>query len=275
MIDIIKVELFRLKKSILFWVMLGLTAAIPLFGAISSLTVSGIVDEASGGLGDLLRQIGLTNEYLSSAAQLSSWSAIFALITSAVVLSTEFTDGTMRNVVLANKSRAELYFAYLITSLIVAAAYFAAYFAVVLLIVAPIFGFSGLTAGEAVSACLCSFALGIVALVFVETCMCMCLFAIRKQWAAILIPLLISIFVPVLVTTFASLILTAKALKGQISSPDEISLIMRWIPFANTLLYNPADLDSATIGMSVLYTLLFSAAFVVLGYFVFKKADLK
>lgn len=273
MIDIIKVELFRLKKSVLFWVMLGLTIAIPLFGAISMLTVSGIADKASGQLGELLSQLGLTTQYLQGSAQLSSWPAILALITSAIVLSTEFTDGTVRNVLLANKSRAELYFAYLVISMIVAVTYFAAYFVIILIIIVPIFGFDGMSAGQAVSGCLCSFGLGIVALIFVETCMCMSLFAIRKQWAAILIPLLISIFAPALIAAFASLILAAMALKGQIASVDDLSL--RWVPFANTLSYNPATLDAVTIGMSVLYTALFSAAFVVIGYFAFKKSDLK
>ena len=48
MLEIIKVQWFRLKKSVLFWVMLGLCVAFPLLGAVSTLMVSGIVDSVGG-----------------------------------------------------------------------------------------------------------------------------------------------------------------------------------------------------------------------------------
>lgn len=271
MLDIIKVQLFRLKKSVLFWVMLGVTAAMPVLGALFTLTATGLVDSAGGGLGELLTSMGLTTQYLTGMGQLTSWALIFSLITTAIVLSTEFVDGTVRNILLANKTRGELYFSYLITSLIVAVTYLLGYFVALLLVVAPIFGFDGMEAGKAISACLCSLAMGFAGLVFIQTCMCMFLFVIRKQWAAILLPLLICMFVPGIILAFATLIMTTSAIKGLPVSLDDL----RWIPLANSLLYNAAEIDGVTIGMNILYLMVFSAVFVVAGYFTFKKADLK
>lgn len=271
MIDIIKVELFRLKKSVLFWVMLGLTVAIPILGALASLTVSGVVGSSGAETGNLLKEMGLLSQYLKGMAELGNWAVIFSLVTTAIVLSTEFVDGTVRNILLANKSRAELYFSYLITSICVAVTYFVAYFAATLLIVAPIFGFDGMTAGQGVSACFTSLALGIVSVIFAETCMCMFMFTMRKQWAAILMPLLICIFVPALVTVFATLIITTSALKGQAVSMDSL----RWVPFTNAELYTPSNIDGVVVGMNILYLAIFSVMFVLIGYYVFKKSDLK
>lgn len=54
MINIIKVELYRIKKSVLFWVMFGLSAAIPLLDILLTLVVSAIAGDVSGGMLDML-----------------------------------------------------------------------------------------------------------------------------------------------------------------------------------------------------------------------------
>ena len=50
---------------------------------------------------------------------------------------------------------------------------------------------------------------------------------------------------------------------------------LRWIPFINMSQYNPANIDGVIVGMNILYMSVFTAVFVVSGYFTFKKADLK
>lgn len=272
MLNILSVEIFRLKKSVLFWVMLGLTVAFPLLGAVSTLMVTGFVDSSAGESVISLSNLNITKQFLQGMASLSNWALIFALITSAIVLSSEFVDGTMRNVLLANKSRAQLYFSYLIIAVSVGLIYFLAYYATVLLIIAPIFGFDAMSAGPAVTASLCSFAQGIVGIVFAESCMAMFLFSMRKQWASILFPLLICIFLPSLVLTFATLIITTASIKTQ-QVPTLVEL--RWVPFANGLVYNPAEVDGIGVGMNILYLALFTAMFILIGYYTFKKADLK
>ena len=281
MTDIIKVELFRIKKSVLSWVMLAITAALPILSAVMVASLIGVVGGIGGAVGEpdvgitaweLIRQQGLTTASFQAWAQISSNVAVLAVITSAVVLSGEFNDGTMRNVVLANKTRTEMYFGYLIVSLIMALSFLAANFATTMIVVAPIFGFGGMDAGQAVSACLTSLAMGILAILFMESCMCMFLFATRKQWITILIPLVICMAVPGVLTFLISLIVATMAVKGQNVSLTEV---LRWVPFSGISLYNPANIDGVTVGMNILYMALFTAMFVVIGYFAFRKADLK
>lgn len=272
MINIIKVELFRLKKSKLFWIMLGVSAASPLLSMALSLIVTNILlSIAGGGSMNLVETMGITSSLLSGLTQIAGDAALWSLITSAVVLSKEFSDGTMRNVVLANKSRAELFFGYLITAMIVGVTYLTASFAAILLIAAPISGFDGMKAAEGVTAFLCSYSLGILAIAFVQTCVCMFLFGTRKQWATVLFPILICMFAPSIFTTFITIVTTVKAVQGEVVNAD----FTRWIPFANMSYYNPADIDGAMVGMNILYLGIFTTMFILIGYYTFKKADLK
>lgn len=271
MIDIIKVEFFRLRKSKLFWVMLALTVASPLISAFLSIFITSFVITDASQLLNVLRANDFTFTLIEDMVALLGDSSVWALFATGIVLSKEFVDGTMRNVLLANKSRAELYFGYLITSIIVAVSYLTVYFLVVLAIVAPIFGFGSVTAGTATTACLCSFALGIIATVLVQSCMCMFMFGVRKQWATVVLPLIVCAFAPTVFTTIVQIISAAMLAKGQMFSQEAL----RWIPFANLDLYNPASIDGAVVGMHILYSAILIAVFVTSGYYTFKRADLK
>lgn len=273
MIDIIKVELYRIKKSVLFWVMLGVSAATPLLTVLINFALVAFMGmaEQSANLFEFLREAGITSALLQQMSTSLTDLSLWPLIATAVILSKEFTDGTMRNVILANKSRAELYFGYLITAMIVAVSYLVSFLAVTLIVIAPIFGFQGADAGKIVSAIFCSLGLGIIATAFIETCVCMFLFGVRKQWATILFPILIW-YAPLMIINILVTVITSLAETGQITSLD----FLRWIPFVNMYYnYNPLNPDGVVVGMNILYMAAFIAGFVCIGYFTFKKADLK
>ena len=283
MLDIIKVQLFRLKKSVLFWVIFAIIVALPILATALELSVIGITDTATGpatnpdlsGMDTMFGENNLTISFLNSIAQNSSNVAVLSIIAAAIILSHEFTDGTIRNILLANKTRGELYFGYLITSIIISLTFLVGSFVPVMIIVAPIFGFGDVTAGTAVSACFTSLALGIVAILFVSSCMCMFLFVARKQWAAILFPLLICFAVPVVIGFIVGLISATMIVKGQITSVEALTNGIRWIPFVGIEFYNCTDIDGVVVGMNILYLAIFTAIFITIGYFVFKKSDLK
>lgn len=282
MTEIIKVELFRIKRSVLFWVMFGIIVALPILAACTQLSIVGvtdtIIDAANGSDSDLGASYygdNLTISFLNGIAQYSSNAAILALITAAIVLSHEFSDGTIRNILLANRSRAELYFGYLITTVIISMAFLLGNFASVMIVVAPIFGFGELSAGQAVSACFTSLALGIIAILFVSSCMCMFLFAMRKQWAAILMPLLICFAAPVLIGFIIGLVVMRMAVRGETEALASLANNLRWVPFVGISEYNCTNIDGVIVGMHVLYFAVFIAMFVVIGFFTFRKADLK
>lgn len=271
MLNIIKVELFRLKKSVVFWVMFGIAAASPLISIFLNLLVFALIPDMGGNPMDMLKSAGVTASLLSELGQVSGDASLWAMIASAVVLSKEFVDGTMRNVMLANKSRKQLFFAYLFTSLIVAGTYMLAYFAMTLIVAAPIFGFDGMNASTAVTACMSSLAMGLFSIAFAQTCMCMFVFGVRKQWAAILFPLLVCLFGPSIFNSVVQVITMILATRGQTVSPDAL----RWVPFANMTYFDSANIDGVIVGMNALYMAVFITVFVVSGYYTFKKADLK
>lgn len=101
MTEIIKVELFRLKKSALFWIMLGVCAAMPLINLlITSImyTVLGILNDIPVDVFGLLCQQA-TAGLLQQMSNVPNDMVLLTIISTAVILSKEFVDGTMRNVV--------------------------------------------------------------------------------------------------------------------------------------------------------------------------------
>lgn len=279
MINILNTELFRLKKSKLFWALLICCAALPILSLLLTLGLTGLIEsilESIDGTENmdilqLLKEMDLTNLALQEFSSLLNNPSLLALICTGVVLSKEFTDGTVRNVILANKSRKQLYFAYWIISMIVGVTYLLASFAVILILYAPIYGFGQSTAGEAASAVFCSLALGLLTVAFAESCVCMFLFTVRKQWATVLLPLLVCAIAPSIINTVVTIIIAVMGLNGQTVSQVALS----WIPLVNAQLYNPAQIDGGLVGKIAMYYALITGGFIALGYFGFEKADLK
>lgn len=281
MLSILNAELFRLKKSKLFWIMFGLCIALPILSLLLVLGLTGLIealinsleelDTANTNITEMLRAMDLTNMELQGLSSLSNTSAFLALICTGVVLSKEFSDGTMRNVILANKSRKQMYFAYLLTAMIVGSMYLLAYFATIMILFAPIYGFGQSSAGQAASSVFCSLALGLLSMAFVESCVCMFLFCVRKQWATILFPILICLVAPGVLTTIVTIVSAVLLFNGHTIS----DAMMSWIPLVNAQLYQAGNIDGGLVGKIALYYALFTGGFIALGYFTFEKSDLK
>ena len=277
--DIMKLELFQLRKSVLFWIMFALSFLLPLFSILMVLAIVGIVyldlivsmGAPISMIKDLLRAIPLTPMYLQSMVGISSTACIFALITSGVVLSKEFTGGTMRNVILANKSRAAMYFSYLFIALFIGVIFFFSNFTAIMLVAAPIFGFGSITLKQIGATVFSSLGIGLLAVCFVQSCVCMFLFCVRRQWATIVFPLLFILLLP---NIFSLLLLTATVVLAIAGIPVSEHLVY-WTPFANLSSFDPTQLNGEAIAAIVTYYVIFTAVFIISGYFTFKKADLK
>lgn len=289
--DIMKLMFFQLKKSKLFWAMFALSFLIPML--IILILSLGLL--ALGGR-ELVRLFPITPIFLREIAGIGSSSGIFALITSSVVLSSDFASGTMRNVILANKSRKTMYFSYLFVSLIVGVIFLFCHFAAIMIFAAPIFGFNGIfeelsaILGESIGvlsgAQICgsvflSLFLGILSVCFVQSSVCMFLFCIRKQWATIVFPLMLIVLVPYILTIASTMFTLNITSIIDILGGSNLSMhVLFWTPFVNISLYYPTlhyfiPEYGELITAIVLYYVLFTSVFVISGYFVFKKADLK
>ena len=273
MLSILRTELFRLKKSTMFWVMLGVCFGLPILGLfIILVSVSAVKNaQTTVNIWEVLKEMGVMETSLSEYASLLSDYTLLSIICSAIFLSKEFSDGTVRNVLLANKKRGELYFSYMLIALLIGTAFLTASFLSLMIFYAPVFGFGALSSGEAATACLCSYALGLVSVLFCQTCVTMFLFAVRKQGATIAFPLLICIFAPVLMEILYGVYVASQAIVGNMPSETLAS----WLPFLNATLYKANSIDGGLVGKIMLYYLIFTGIFVGAGYGAFSKADLK
>lgn len=267
MINILQTELYRLKKSALFWTLLGVCAGLPLLGLLFEISVAATTE----GMWEILGELEITNSSLSGLASLMSNPALFALICISIFLSREFSGGTIRNMLISNKSRTEIYFCFLTVALSVSVAYLLASFASIMIFNATVFGFGNLNAGQAVAACFTSLAMGVISIVLVTTMMCMFLFVSRKLSHTLAWPLVICLFAPQILALVIELLSLARILAGGEFTFAELS----WIPLYNISLYDASAIDGTLIGKIAMYNIPLSALFVYLGWMSFQKADLK
>ena len=271
MISILQTEFFRLKKSKLFWSLLAVTAVLPLISALLNLGLFMLAEstyEFEGieiDIWELLRTSDMLGSGLSSLTSLMGDSFI-ALICTSIFLSKEFSGGTFRNMLLANKSRHELYLAFLTVAIVIGAAFLGASFLSTFVFWSAIFGFGGLSATTVITACLITLAMGLVSTVFVQTMMCMFMFGTRKLAVALVCPLVIAMIAP---SIFFQFIETLSAFNA-ISVAD-----MSWIPLYNTGLLSVTAPDGALIGKILMYNIPLSVFFGFMGWVTFRKADLK
>ena len=270
MINILQTEFFRLKKSALFWSLFGVCAVLPLMSALLNLISFTLLDalESTGmeyDVWELIKSSNVTGMALSEVPGLSDHS-IFALICTSIFLCKEFSGGTFRNMLLANRSRRELYLSYILTAVVIASTYLGVSFVSILICNGAIFGFGTMTAAQAIAACVIALAMGLIFAIFLQSMMCMFMFGTRKLSVALACPLVISIVAPSLLYSFIEVF----AQFGVITRVD-----MSWIPLYNINLLDLTQIDGALIGKILLYIIPLTFLFGLCGWITFKKADLK
>lgn len=122
MTEIIKTLLFRLKKTTYFWILLAIALLLPVFGALLiylSLKMGEALNEPIEQLmNQMLAQYGGLSGLMSGFTSISSNPMILSIIFASVFLSAEFKSGTVRNAIIAGKSRSQLYLSYYLVALI-------------------------------------------------------------------------------------------------------------------------------------------------------------
>ena len=276
MLNIVKSLLFRLKQTKMFWIMLGLCA----LGPVLALLLNQLVLEIAKVITPLPSDLGLetvTYMSLTGLASIASTTNFLALLCVSIFLSKEFTDGTIRNALLSNKSRWQLYGAYGVVSLIVGGSFLMANFVSILLALGIPFGFGSVAPNQAISSILCSLMLGICAVLFVTSCVLMFLFATGKQGASIILPILVTIFLPDIVASVVE-IATTMLMLAQMGGNTAVELgndFYSWIPLYNSYLYDATSVDGGLVAKIAMYYLAFSGLFVWWGSAAALKKDLK
>lgn len=277
MLNVLHTQLYRLKKSKLFWALFIVCGVLPLVGmlfttALLSVLSGAFTGDAMGALEALRAEGGhLTLSTIGGISSLSSNAALFSVICSSIFLSGEFSGGAIRNMVLANKSRTQIFFSFFSIAMIIGASYLGVSFVSTLLWYGLVIGFGGMTAAQVLGGLFASLFLGLLAIDLAQTCVCMFVFVTRKTGATVAFPLLIIILAPSIVTGVVEIVLGVKLLVGQ-----EVSIsAMSWIPLSNMDLFDASAVDGALVGKITMYNVPIATLFATMGWLAIHKADLK
>ena len=277
MLNVLQTQLYRLKKSKLFWGLFITCAVLPIVGMIL-LTgfMSLILAALEGDTSELIAALklgggALTLSAIGGMANFGSSSILFSIICSSIFLSGEFTGGAIRNMVLANKSRTQIFLSFFSLSLIIGFSFFGVEYLTTIASYGIVIGFGGVTASNALSTCFASLFLGLIGIALVQSCVCLFLFTTRKTGPTVAFPILLMIFAPGIVDTIVNIDISMKAFVGQTVSEVALS----WIPLYNMSMFNTMHLDGGLIGKIALYNIPLAAILATFSWLAISKADLK
>ncbi len=274
MTNILSVEFFRLKKSKLFWALFGVTAGFPLIIMLLFVAMIGFLSlfeqDVSINMWDLMRSLNLTAALLSGHGSVMHFSSLMAVICSSIFLSREFAYGTVRNILTANRSRAELYLSHIIVAVTIGTSFLGVSILSTLLFSGSVFGFYELNAAEVFTAIATAFAMGVASMLFAQSMSLMFLFGTRKLAVALACTIVICLVAP---STLSSIVSVLQILQG--AATGELNTDMSWVPLYNSSLLDVSAIDGKLIGKILLYLLPLTALFGTIGWLTFRKADLK
>lgn len=267
--SIVKMELFRLQKSKSFWICFGLCVGLPILGFAGMLFLLAISNSVP--LATLLRQLNVEGGAFMSLAEFVNYATdcnILAIICTATLLGREFRQGTIRNMVVANKSRDSIFLAFWCISLIVGTLFCLVSLVLVTVLYGAVIGFAELPSTTVFTNMLFYITMALTSTLFVQTLTCTFVVAGKKTSMAITLPILIIIFAPSVVSTVVTAVLAAL-----VEDAATITNALQYLPFANWT-FDVAHVSGANVGMIVLYNLLFTAICFVAGFFPFRKSAL-
>ena len=277
MLNVLQTQLYRLKKSKLFWGLFITCAVLPIVGMILLTGLMSIILAAfEGDTSQLMAALkleggDLTLSAIGGMANFGSDAILFSIICSSIFLSGEFSGGSIRNMVLANKSRTQIFLSFLSVSLIIGFSYFGVEYLTTIASYGIVIGFGGVTVSKALSTCFASLFLGLIGIALVQSCVCLFLFTTRKTGPTVAFPILLMIFAPSIVATIVEVVVSLRAVVGQ--SVSEIAL--SWIPLYNMSMFDASRLDGGLIGKIALYNIPIAAILATFSWLAISKADLK
>ncbi len=263
MTKIIDSLLFRLKKSKLFWIMLGVAFLLPLLTALMNSAMLEIVDVPV----TAINAFSLMSE---SAAPYGD-GALLTIIVMSVFLGKEFSGGTMRNTLLSAKTRAQMFFAFAVIGGIISFSYAAAGVGGNMLFGGLIFGFADMAAGEVVTSAFYVLAISLLSALVIVSITFLFLFGTRKLVLVIIMPLIICLFIP----SFVLGIIAGFDAVSQVTGVSISTAAIEWIPIVQFYTFDGASIDGALTLKIILMSLLVTGLCGGGGYLAFCKADLK
>ena len=252
---------FRIKKQTIFWILLALLVGLTL---LDFYTYKAVIDSYQN-LG-VSAYIGeLYSVAIFPIASATSYSVILSVIFVVLFFGADFSDGFIRNVVMSNKGRGQIFFSYFIITALVSLVFVATQTLVAVLCLALANGFKDVMLAEASTGIFSALAIGFVSCLGMSTLTLFSLMLFRKKTPTLIISLIVVIVLSPIVQVFVALL----------EFVSEVSFDYEWIPFIQQTLFDPLHRNVELLAKIICVNTVLSAAFTVGGYFVFKHSQLK
>lgn len=261
--NLLKADFFRIFRSKMFMIVCILSGAFPFLTAGLYFLVSKIVKTAAmmPGMGS---QMFTARMVVSDAFVLSSNMGLLLPIFITVFICADVSNGTLRNKIIAGRSRTSIYFSHLISSSVISAVLILLEVLLFLGISCLIFGYGAPFDANELLRLVFFFVTGVMTFVF-SAAISTALSLMMKHTAP-----------AVIITVVAGM---GISLISSVVHYADQTLSNRWfclIPtYTNSVFLNYGKFDAASFLIGLLSYLIFGAAITVLGLFRFRKADLK
>lgn len=276
MSNIVSAELFRLFKTKWFKkLMIAFSIVAAAIVAIAFAVIAFVIGLYGAGSEEMVWQGYAPTASLLLLRNFGSTGTIctvFTLIAVAVFTCKELSERTVSYALVAGKSRAQIFFAYLLVGGIIGAIFFTINALFTGIGVFVMCGLGQVAAADVISAYVTSFVIGLFATAYCVCCVVMFAFATQSQGATIMLPLVLCMFVPSGIGTIVTIAQSIATVNGYMLSAETLS----WIPFYNEQIFEPFAPNCWTEMLKViLYSAVLAGGFVGLGYVAAKKAEIK
>ena len=257
---------FRLTKSKMLIVLLALVAGMALIDiGLYTMLPYILSGEEMGSLEAVMDLSDMFSLTVTSVARSDSYASMITVIFVALFLGADFSEGTIRNAILSNKSRWQIFGAYLVVATGACLVFVGVQTAVYLVYLACSNGFADYTTAQVVSGIFSAVGSGFVSCLLMATTALFVLVGTQKKVLAIILPLALNM---VCATAFEIVVTLGQMLGSSLG-------FLQWIPFAQQMFFDAGAVEGALLGKILLVNGLLAIGEGACGYFVFAKAQLK
>lgn len=263
---LLKADLYRILKSKLFLIVAIIAVALPLLTALIYFGIDKALAIGSSAMPDLPDGLGLsTRGLISESFVLSSNMGLILPIFITIFIAMDISNGTLRNKIIAGRSRTSIYFSHLISSCAVSGVLILVNVLLFMAFSCLIFGGYGVPLDGA----------EILRIVFFLVTGVFTFFFSASISTAITLTLKSSA-PSVIISTLAGMLLGIVSSLVHTLDPELNKLWFCLIPtYTNTSFLASGTFTAASFGLGILSYLIFGGAFTVAGWYLFRQKDIK
>ena len=257
-------DFYCLRKSKLFIVLIILSVALPIFTVLLYLALNFLLKATAPEDATLPTVLFTGKTVISGTFGLSGAIALILPAFSSILVGNDVTSGVLRNKIIIGHTKSKIYFAHLISTIVLHLFIGMIYAGLMALLSIAIFQYGSEINADEVRSLIYFYIVGMMSYVFTASIVSSFALIFKTPAPAILISILVC---------FAFGLLSS--LIGIVDYSSFKYLVYLIPSFANSQLTMPGGIDTVIFIEGLLSYLIFSAAFIVIGLIIFRKKDIK